>query len=67
MEARLVPPAPAVEKEEPQEALAPEKAEEGEAGGAAEEHHFCAYCATPCRRMPLSAEMRKAGPVPGLR
>ena len=41
------PPAPTVEKEEPQEAPAPEKTEEGEAGGAAEEHHFCAYCATP--------------------
>ena len=71
------PPAPTVEKEEPQEAPAPEKTEEGEAGGAAEEHHFCAYCATPlpadaafcqCAR-PVSPRLKinrinKGGPRP---
>lgn len=46
------PVAPIEEKEAPQEAPAPEKTEEGEAGGAAEEHQFCAYCGT---RLPADA------------
>ncbi|MBE3066739.1 MAG: trypsin-like peptidase domain-containing protein [Chloroflexi bacterium] len=46
-EPAVEPMAPTDEEAEAQEALAPEKTEEGEAGGAAEEHHFCAYCAAP--------------------